>query len=782
MDALTLGERTPRIGPADAALALRRLWGLEGEISTLPGERDRNFVLARPDGARWVLKVSRLGEDRALLEAQNAMVHRLAERARPFLFPLVVPSLAGLEIETLEAGDARHLARVVRWIPGRPLARLDRRPPSLLREVGRLLGTVDRALDGLELTALRRDFYWDVRGGPALVAEHAAALPPDRRALLLRRVEAAGEALSSRLERLRIGLLHGDGNDWNVLVTASDRPEESAEPDRVSGLLDFGDAVYSWLPAEAAVGAAYAMMGQPDPVAAAAAVVAGYQASNPLTRPELEVVWALAGLRLAMSVTIAALQHGQRPDDAYLSVSEAAAWSLLEAMDVIHPALATERIMESADSADTPDILQRRRRHIGPSLSVSYRRPLHIVRGWMQHLYDADGAEYLDCVNNVAHVGHSHPRVVEALSTQAAVLNTNTRYLHENLVRYAEQLAATLPDPLSVCFFVNSGSEANELALRLARAFTGRRDAVVLDAAYHGNTNAAIELSPYKFDGPAGGGAPPWVHVAPLPDPYRGLHRAPHPRLGDAYAADVAAAVERAEASGGIAAFFAESLASCGGQIEYPAGFLPAAYAAVRAAGGVCVADEVQVGFGRVGSHFWGFQTQGDDVVPDIVTLGKPIGNGHPLGAVVTTAAIAAAFDRGMEYFNTFGGNPVSCAVGLAVLDVIHDDGLQEHAAHVGERFLTDLRRLAADHPAIGDVRGRGLFLGVEIVVDPERRTPDARLAADVVEAMRDRGILLSTDGPDANVIKIKPPLPFTAADAERVASALDEVVTRLSR
>ncbi len=224
-----------------------------------------------------------------------------------------------------------------------------------------------------------------------------------------------------------------------------------------------------------------------------------------------------------------------------------------------------------------------------------------------------------------------------------------------------------------------------------------------------------------------------------------------------------------------MAAFFAESLASCGGQVEYPEGFLTAAFTAVRAAGGVCVADEVQVGFGRVGSHFWGFETQG--VVPDIVTLGKPMGNGHPLGAVVTTRAIAEAFDNGMEYFNTFGGNPVSCAVGLAVLEVIDDEALQAHAASVGDRLLAGLRELAGRYPAIGDVRGRGLFLGVELVTDPDERTPATRLAKRVVEGMRDRRILLSTDGPDANVIKIKPPLPFSAADADRVVTELDAVL-----
>ena len=422
------------------------------------------------------------------------------------------------------------------------------------------------------------------------------------------------------------------------------------------------------------------------------------------------------------------------------------------------------------------EILEARRAHVGPSLSVSYRRPLTIVRGWMQHLFDADGRAYLDAVNNVPHVGHSHPRVVEAGQRQMAVLNTNTRYLHERLAEYAERLTATLPAPLRVCYFVNSGSEANELALRLARACTGSRETIVVDVAYHGNTNAAVEISPYKFDGPGGAGAPPHVHVVPTPDVYRGVYRGTAPDLGARYATHVAAAVDRLTGAGARpGAFIAESILSCAGQIVLPTGYLAGAYEAVRAAGGVCIADEVQVGFGRVGSHLWAFETQG--VVPDIVTMGKPIGNGHPLGAVVTTPDIARAFANGMEYFNTFGGNPVSCAIGLAVLDVVRDEGLQDRARDVGGRLLDGLRALAGRHALIGDVRGLGLFVGVEFVRDPETREPAGHEAGLVANRMRDRGVLVSTDGPFHNVLKIKPPLCFGAADADRLVSTLDGIL-----
>jgi 4-aminobutyrate aminotransferase-like enzyme/Ser/Thr protein kinase RdoA (MazF antagonist) len=421
-------------------------------------------------------------------------------------------------------------------------------------------------------------------------------------------------------------------------------------------------------------------------------------------------------------------------------------------------------------------ILAERRHHLGPSLSIAYRRPLEVVRGWMEFLYDRDGRRYLDAVNNVPHVGHSHPVVVRAGQRQMAVLNTNTRYLHELAVRYAERLWATLPSPLSVCYFVNSGSEANELAIRLARAYTGRRDLVVVDGAYHGNTTTLVDVSPYKHDGPGGAGAPGWVHKVPMPDTYRGRYRGDDPRPGERYAAFVADAITRIRGRGTqLAGFLSESMLSSAGQIVLPDGFLAAAYGHVRRAGGVCIADEVQAGFGRVGTHFWAFETQ--DVVPDIVTLGKPIGNGHPLGAVITTPDIAAAFANGMEYFNTFGGNPVSCAIGLAVLNVIADEGLQANAHRVGGHLLTRLRDLATRRPLIGDVRGLGLFLGVELVRDRTTLEPAGEEAGYVANRMRERGVLVSTDGPLHNVLKIKPPLVFTMQDADQLVATLDQVL-----
>jgi 4-aminobutyrate aminotransferase-like enzyme/Ser/Thr protein kinase RdoA (MazF antagonist) len=425
---------------------------------------------------------------------------------------------------------------------------------------------------------------------------------------------------------------------------------------------------------------------------------------------------------------------------------------------------------------DAALLSKKRREHLSGTLGISYERPLHIVRGAGTRLYDFEGRPYLDMVNNVCHVGHSHPRVVRALSEQASVLNTNTRYLHPHIVEYARRLCALLPAPLEVVFFVNSGSEANDLALRLARTHTGRKDIVVLAGAYHGNLTSLIEISPYKFDGPGGEGRSAHVHVLDLPDPFRGRYRRSDPDHSARYVEDARRLFEALAAQGRPAgAFIAEAILSCGGQIVLPPGYLKEIYRLVREAGGIAVADEVQVGFGRVGSRFWGFECE--DAVPDIVTLGKPIGNGHPLGAVVTTREVARSFETGMEYFNTFGGNPVSCAVGLAVLDVIGDEGLQENARLVGQHLLSGLRELSKSHPILGDVRGRGLFLGFEMIADPETLMPAAGQARYLVNRMKDEGVLLATDGPDRNVVKIKPPLVFSMADAEPFFDRLEGVL-----
>jgi 4-aminobutyrate aminotransferase-like enzyme len=412
---------------------------------------------------------------------------------------------------------------------------------------------------------------------------------------------------------------------------------------------------------------------------------------------------------------------------------------------------------------------------VGRNLSIGYNDPVKVVRGWKQYLFDETSAVYLDAYNNVPHVGHCHPRVVQAGVEQMSTLNTNTRYLHDLINRYAEKLASTMPDPLNVCFFLNSASEANELAIRLAREYTRQRDMIVLEAAYHGNTSTLIDISPYKHDGPGGRGAPSWVHKVPIADVYRGQFKSDDPDAGIKYAKFVDTVIAQlASRKKGVAAFIAESYPSVGGQIIFPKDYLKTVYQSVRHAGGLCVADEVQTGYGRTGTHFYAFQAQ--DVTPDIVVLGKPIGNGHPIAAVVTRREIADSFVNGMEFFSTFGGNTVSCAIGLTVLEIVLEEELQARALKVGNYLLEKLRPFKERFSLVGDVRGSGLFQGIELVKDRTSLTPAPEAASFVANRMRERYVLLGTDGPYHNVVKIRPPMPFNRENADELVDKLEKI------
>ncbi|XP_059489588.1 5-phosphohydroxy-L-lysine phospho-lyase [Neocloeon triangulifer] len=429
------------------------------------------------------------------------------------------------------------------------------------------------------------------------------------------------------------------------------------------------------------------------------------------------------------------------------------------------------------------DTINLRQKYVGPSCTLFFKSdPLKIMRAEGQYMYDERGQKYLDCINNVAHVGHCHPEVVKAGCDQMATLNTNNRFLHDNLVVCAQKLTSLLPEPLSVCFFVNSGSEANDLALRLARTYTKNNDIVILDHAYHGHLSTLIDISPYKFNLPGGDGKQEWVHVAPSPDGYRGQYTKenyPGEDLGSLYSEEVRALCKEAKNSGrSVAGFIAESMQSCGGQIIPPANYFRNVYKIIREAGGVCIADEVQTGFGRVGKYWWAFQLQGDDIIPDIVTVGKPMGNGHPVAAVITTREIAQSFkNTGVEYFNTYGGNPVSCAVALAVIETIEKQNLRENATRVGNHLINSLKIMSKKHPVVGDVRGIGLFVGIELVKDQNTREPATEAALYIVKRMKENFILLSADGPHNNVLKLKPPMVFNMDNADHFVKVLDELL-----
>jgi 4-aminobutyrate aminotransferase-like enzyme len=427
-------------------------------------------------------------------------------------------------------------------------------------------------------------------------------------------------------------------------------------------------------------------------------------------------------------------------------------------------------------TVDRSAVIRGRIEKFGANLKLSYADPVMFLRGWKHYLFDEWGRPYLDCYNNVPHVGHAHPRIQAVAADQLKRLNSNTRYLHPAQVAFADKILSKLPEELSVCYFVNSGSEGNELALRLARAHTGGKDMITPDHGYHGNTTGAISISAYKFNAEGGIGQPDWVQLVEIADDYRGSFRRDDPDRAEKYAALVDRAIANIIARGGkLAGFIAETFPSVGGQIIPPEGYLAAVYGHIRAAGGVCIADEVQTGLGRLGDYYFGFEQQG--VVPDIVVLGKPIGNGHPLGVVVTTRGIAARVAQGPEFVSTFGGSTLSCTIGKEVLDIVDDERLMDNARGVGGYLLERLRALQEDHDVIGDVRGFGLFIGVELVESRASRTAAPRIASYVKNRMREERILIGTEGPADNVLKIRPPLTFDREGADVTVAALEKIL-----
>ena len=437
------------------------------------------------------------------------------------------------------------------------------------------------------------------------------------------------------------------------------------------------------------------------------------------------------------------------------------------------PLLNLEAAHTAHQSLDETAVFDERQKHFGGNVKLTYSRPVMFLRGWQHHLFDQMGRPYLDAYNNVPHVGHAHPRIAKLAAEQLTRLNTNTRYLHPAQAQFAQRLLAKLPNSLQVCYFVNSGSEANELALRLARAHTGAKDMITPNHGYHGNTTGAIDLSAYKFNKPNGVGQQDWVHLIDVADDYNGRYKRDNPQCAQKYAQQVDQAIANIHANGTqLAGFIAETFPSVGGQIIPPAGYLAAVYDKVRAAGGICIADEVQTGLGRLGDYYFAFEHQ--KVTPDIVVLGKPIGNGHPIGVVITTQAIADSFANGIEYFSTFGGSTLSCRIGAEVLDIVEDEGLQANAQAMGKRLLAGLQQLQSQHPAIGDVRGMGLFIGVELVINQDSREPATALADYVLNRLREMRILIGTEGPADSILKIRPPLTITADDIDAILQAMD--------
>lgn len=724
---------------------------------------DRNYVAKLYDATQG---------DQGEILAENRLMSLLSQSdlfSKKYEFSTPIASLDQGELVLIKS--EQKWLRLLTYVEGNFLAQTDKND-GLLSSLGSFLGQIDLVLSEIRDPYIEsRRLSWD--HAHLLNNEHyiSAIKDPSKRKLVAYFLVQWKTHVIDQLPFLRRQIVHNDANDHNVL-------EQNG---LVSGLIDFGDMVYSYLINEVAVSAAYMAMGKEKPIEAITQMISAYHKVFPLQKNEIDLLYYFIATRLCTSVLNSAHSAAQKPDSAYITVSESDAWSLLEKWISINPIYAQQKwrvaigleIPEEQELQQQEEHLrQRRDQTMSKALSLSYRRPIHMKQAAFQYMYDASGHAILDAYNNIIQVGHCHPTVVRAGQKAMAELNTNTRYIYEALPRYTEHLLKYFPDHLDKVFLVNSGSAASDLATRLALTHTGREQMIVLEHGYHGNTQIGIDISHYKYGHKGGKGKKNKIFQTPLPDAYRGKYQGSD--AGAKYANDLIKALSSKRVHD-IAAFIAEPIVGCGGQVPLADGYLKEVYPHIRQMGGLCISDEVQTGFGRLGKWFWGFEMH--DVQPDIVILGKPIGNGHPMAAVVTTSAIAESFDNGMEFFSSFGGNPVSCAIGDAVLQVIEDEGLQAHAHETGDYLIGLFKSMQSTYPCIGDIRGSGLFLGVDIVKDKDQKTPNEDLAIHIINSLREGHILTSLDGPYHNVIKVKPPLCFNKRDALILTRAIKNAI-----
>ncbi len=770
----------PSICEQDVTSLVNTHYNLTGSVTQLPGYIDLNFLLKQADGTHYIIKIANQAEPKLELEMQNAaMAHLHNNPVDAIAFPRAFANVNGDAITTITWQSTTRYMRLLSFVPGVFYCEHPKINENHHKQLGRALAHLSIQFESFNHIGCERIFDWDLKHALRTIEHKINYIDGEHKKQQIHQIrDLFNHQVQPFVEQLPQAVIHNDVNDYNLLLSSDDASA------RICGLIDFGDMVKTYQICELAIASTYAMLDSDDPLSILKTMTRAYHQVRSLTPTEAWVLFPLVLARLAMSVCNSAQSHRDDPNNDYLLVSAQPAWRAIDTLlsyDAKTIAFELQRVCELTPTKNPAhdEILRKRADQLFQTLSVSYQSPLLIERGQGQYLLDENNIAYLDMVNNVCHVGHCHSKVVEAGQQQMAKLNTNTRYLHQNIIKYSDALLDTFPDELSVVMFVNSGSEANELAMRLMHCYTQSDELIVVDGAYHGNTNKAIEISPYKFNGPGGEGPQPHIHTVPMPDPYRGEFKGLQHSSGVQYGQSVIdklAQLKRENKQ--IGGFICESLQGVGGNLVMPDGYLETVYHAIREAGGVCIADEVQVGFGRIGKHWWGFESQG--VVPDIVTLGKPIGNGHPMAAVVTTKAIAEAFVTGMEYFNTFGGNPVSCAIGLAVLETIKSEQLRENADATGQLLMMQLRDLQSHYPIIGDVRGLGLFVGVELILDTQL-TPATKHAKQLIELLKSRHILLSLDGPHNNVLKIKPPIVFNQRNVTYFVAQLRDCLDQLN-
>ncbi len=726
-------------------------------IEAMEGYESNNFKIEGQSNS-FVLKVYEANEEnRTFIEGEIKVLEQLKSLG-DYDFPVSVRT----KNHKPWVEENSHIYRLLSYVEGNFLGDVDR-TKKLAYDLGFFLGRMDKVTSPLyEVSVFAKQTQWDIRQLHKNKKYIKYIPDPKDRSLVEYFFLQFKEQVIPFEEELRKGIIHNDGNEWNVLTLK----------DSISGIIDFGDMCHTWLINELAVALTYFMMEKEKPLDYAIKMIKGYHNIIPLQVLELDILYYLVAARLCISVCNSAYSKTQNPNSSYITISEKPAWDLLYKWLTISPIKARDTFrmaagFQSSGKTSLDKQLELRHKYLSKSLSLSYESPIQMERSAFQYMYDQAGNTYLDAYNNIMLVGHCHPKVIEAGQRTMSKLNTNTRYVYPELLSYSEKLLSKFPPPLKKVFFVNSGSAASDLAIRLAQNHTKRNKIMVMEHGYHGNTRMGIDISHYKYNHEGGPGKRDYIIQVPMPKIF-GSGFSTEEEACRFYAEEALEEIQKNEKQ--ISSFIAEPIIGCGGQVPLPKNYLKNIYPAIREQGGVCISDEVQVGFGRLGDSFWGYEMY--DVVPDIVIIGKPMGNGHPIGAVITTDEIAQSFENGLEFFSSFGGNPVSCAIGEAVLDVIQEEQLDKKAKETGGYLKKRLVELGHRYPEIADVRGEGLFLGVEIM--NEKKQPDTSRAHQLKNGLRQKFILVSTDGPYDNVLKIKPPLYFNLEDCNTLLHSLE--------
>ncbi len=748
----------PRVDAEQAAKLLEVLYGLDAELTELHGERDRNFRVDAPPHGSFVFKVYHPLDGPEVIDMRSRAIGHVRRVDPELPLPEIVSTREGAAVASMVGQDGRtSIAQLFAFIEGRHASReeLDERA---LYKWGQTVARLDRALRGFFHPAASYLIQWDLRHTEKL-RERIECVEEGSRRFVDLVIESFVRQVVPRIPFLHAQVVHNDMSRENVLVDVDGD---------IVGITDWGDATHTASVFDLAIAIAEVLHGRPDSIAMAEPIIAGYSATVPLEQEEAGLLGYMVAARLACEVVLDSWRTSDLAHETVVPVGTLEFLEQIETAGLPETVRRLQRFARRSSAAGgvvpypprpTAELLTARRQVLGP-LKLAYDDPLHLVRGDGVHLFDTDGRRYLDAYNNVPVVGHCNPDVWAAMAAQAKLLVTNTRYLHEANVELAERLVESAPPGLDRVLFVNSGSEANDLAWRIARFTTGQRGAIVTRFAYHGLTESTTDLSPEVW---LDGYRPDYVGLVDPP--------------GTAGEDDVRTVVERLAAAGrSPAAVFVDPALTSDGILGPADDWLLAVVTSVRGLGGLFVADEVQVGFGRSGEHLWG--TSSSQVEPDLMTLGKPMGNGFPVAALLGRAELVDPFIEETGYFSTFGGNTLACAVALAVLGMIEDQHLVEHAASVGAHLRGRLAGVSARHDAAGALRGWGLLLGLEIVGADGRASPTrAKL---VVNRLKELGVLVGTTGPSGNVLKIRPPLVFEKRDAEELADQLDVALSGL--